>query len=110
MTVPLEGKDSKIVRRFNSCFLCSAYVLRYTRSSFSQTSCFTYLQMRTISYEIPEMVIAWNIIRHRGISVAHAYWVCGSKLLKICFFNSRFVKEYLQGFSLSIKLAPFAKV
>ena len=67
MTVPLEGKDSKIV--------------------------------------ISEMVIAGNIIRRRGISVARAIWFVCSKLLKICFFNSRFVKEYLQGFSLSINLA-----
>ena len=99
VTVPLEGKDSKIVRRFNSYFhRCSACALRYTRSSFSQTSCFIYLQMRTI-------VIAENIIRHRGISVTRAIWFVCSKLLKICFFNSRFVKEYLQGFSLSINSA-----
>ena len=56
MTVPLEGKDSKIV--------------------------------------ISEMVIAGNIIRRRGISVARSIWFVCSKLLKICFFNSRFVKEY----------------
>ena len=67
MTVPLEGKDSKIV--------------------------------------ISEMVIAGNIMRRRGISVARSIWFVCSKLLKICFFNSRFVKEYLQGFSLSINLA-----
>ena len=67
MTVPLEGKDSKIV--------------------------------------ISEMVIAGNIVTRRGISVARAIWFVCSKLLKICFFNSRFVKEYLQGFSLSINLA-----
>ena len=30
---------------------------------------------------------------------------CYLVLLKICFFNSRFVKEYLQSFSLSINLA-----
>ena len=104
VTVPLEGKDSKIVSRFNSCFhRCSAH----TRSSFSQTSCYIYLQMRTISYEISEMVIARNITRHRGISVARAIAICFvcSKLLKICFFDSQFVKEYLQGFNLSINLA-----
>ena len=67
MTVPLEGKDSKMV--------------------------------------ISETVIAGNIIRRGGISVARAIWFVCSKLLKICFFNSRFVKEYLQGFSLSINLA-----
>ena len=68
MTLPLEGKDSKIV--------------------------------------ISEMVIAGNIMTRRGISVvARAIWFLCSKLLKICFFNSRFVKEYLQGFSLSINLA-----
>ena len=102
--VPLEGKDSKIVSRFNSCFhRCSAH----TRSSFSQTSCYIYLQMRTISYEISEMVIAGKITRHRGISVARAIAICFvcSKLLKICFFDSQFVKEYLQGFNLSINLA-----
>ena len=49
---------------------------------------------------ISEMVIAGNIITRRG-----AIWFLCSKLLKICFFNSRFVKEYLQGFSLSINLA-----
>ena len=54
VTVPLEGKDSKIVGRFNSCFhRCSACVLRYTRSSFGQSSCFIHLQMR-----ISEMIIA----------------------------------------------------
>ena len=67
MTVPLEGKDSKIV--------------------------------------ISELVIAGNIIRRRGISVVRSIWFVCFKLLKICFFNSRFVKEYLQGFSLSINLA-----
>ena len=73
MTVPLEGKDSKIV--------------------------------------ISEMVITGNIIRRRGISVARAIRFVCSRLLKICFFNSRFVKEYLQGFSLSINFScPFAKV
>ena len=61
--------------------------------------------MRTIRNEISEMVIAGNIIRRRGISVARSIWFVCSKLLKICFFNSRFVKEYLQGFSLSINLA-----
>ena len=71
MTVPLEGKDSKIV--------------------------------------ISEMVIAGNIMRRRGISVARSIWFVCSKLLKICFFNSRFVKEYLQGFSLSINLAARCK-
>ena len=55
--------------------------------------------------EISEMVITGSIIRHRGISVARAIWFVCSKLLKICFLDSRFVKEYLQGFSLSIKLA-----
>ena len=105
-TVPLEGKDSKIVSRFNSCFhRCSACDLRHTRSSFSQTSCYIYLQMRTISYEISEMAIAGNITRHRCISVARAIWFVCPNLLKICFFDSQFVKEYLQGFSLSIKLA-----
>ena len=64
MTVPLEGKDLKIV--------------------------------------ISEMVIAGNFIRRRGISVARAIWFVCSKLLKICLLNSRSVKEYLQGFSLSI--------
>ena len=54
---------------------------------------------------ISEMVIAGNITTRRGISVARAIWFLCSKLLKICFFNSRFVKEYLQGFSLSINLA-----
>ena len=54
---------------------------------------------------ISEMVIARNIITRRGISVTRAIWFVCSKLLKICFFNSRFVKEYLQGFSLSINLA-----
>ena len=59
VTVPLEGKDSKIVGRFNSCFhRCSAGVLRYTRSSFGQTTYFIHLQMRIISYEISEMIIA----------------------------------------------------
>ena len=67
MTVPLEGKDSKIV--------------------------------------ISEMVIAGNIVTRRGIYVAHAIWFVCSKLIKICFFNSRFVKEYLQGLSLSINLS-----
>ena len=52
-----------------------------------------------------EMVIAGNIITRRGISVARAIWFLCSKLLKICFFNSRFVEEYLQGFSLSKNLA-----
>ena len=61
--------------------------------------------MRTIRNEISEMVTAGNIIRRRGISVARAFWFGNSKLPKICFFNSRFVKEYLQGFSLSINLA-----
>ena len=54
---------------------------------------------------ISEMVIAGNIITRRGISVTRAIWFVCSKLLKICLFNSRFVKEYLQGFSLSINLA-----
>ena len=54
---------------------------------------------------ISEMVIAGNIITRRGISVARAIWFVCSKLLKICFFNSRFVKEHLKGFSLSINLA-----
>ena len=54
---------------------------------------------------ISEMVIAGNIMRRRGIYVERSIWFVFSKLLKICFFNSRFVKEYLQGFSLSINLA-----
>ena len=54
---------------------------------------------------ISEMVIAGNILTRRGVYVARAIWFVCSKLLKICFFNSRFVKEYLQGFSLSINLA-----
>ena len=54
---------------------------------------------------ISEMVIARNIITRRGISVTRAMGFVCSKLLKICLFNSRFVKEYLQGFSLSINLA-----
>ena len=54
---------------------------------------------------ISEMVIARNIITRRGISVTRAIWFVCSKSLKICFFNSRFVEEYLQGFSLSINLA-----
>ena len=65
--------------------------------------------MRTIRNEISEMVIAGNIIRRRGISVAGAIWFGCCKLLKICFFNSRIVKEYLQGFSLSINLAARCK-
>ena len=87
VTVPLEGKHSKIVHRFNYCFhRCLACVLRYPRSSFShpsvfmcvlryprssfsQTSCFIHLQMRTIRYEISEVVTAGNIIRHWGIEV-----------------------------------------
>ena len=49
------------------------------------------------SLVISEMVIAGNITRRRAISVARTIWiVCSS------FFNSRFFKEYLQGFSLSI--------
>ena len=52
-----------------------------------------------------EIVIAGYIITRRGISVARAIWFVRSKLLKVCFFNSRFVEEYLQGFSLSINLA-----
>ena len=40
-----------------------------------------------ISYEMSEMVIAGNIIRHRGIYVARAIWFVFSKLLKICFFK-----------------------
>ena len=64
-----------------------------------------HLQMRTTRNEISEMVIAGNIIRRRAISVVRAIWFGCCKLLKICFFNSRIVKEYLQGFSLSINLA-----
>ena len=67
MTVPLEGKDSKIV--------------------------------------LSEMVIAGNIIRRRGYCSCYLVCVFDSKLLKIFFFDSRYVKEYLQGFSLSINLA-----
>ena len=97
VTLPLEGKHSKIVRRINSCFhRCSPCVLRYLRSSFSQTSCFMHLQMRTISYEISEMVITGNIIKHRGIYLARAIWFVFNKLLKIPFFNSRFLKEILE--------------
>ena len=45
--------NSKKVHRFNSYFhRCSACVLRYPRSSFSQTSCFIHLQMPTISYKL----------------------------------------------------------
>ena len=55
---------------------------------------------------ISEMIIARNVITRRGrISVTRAIWFVCSKLLKICLFNSQFVKEYLQGFSLSINLA-----
>ena len=54
---------------------------------------------------ISEMVIAGNITTRRGISLARAIWFLCSTLLKICSFNSRYVKEYLQGFSLSINLA-----
>ena len=87
VTVPLEGKHLKIICRFNSCLhRCSACAFRYPRSSFShprssfsQTSCFIHLQMRTISYDISEMVIAGNIIRHKGIYVARAIWfVCSN--------------------------------
>ena len=63
------------------------------------------LEGRDSNIVISEMVIAGNIITRRGISVACAIWFVCSKLLKICFFNSRFVNEYLQGFSLSINLA-----
>lgn len=49
--------------------------------------------LRTINCEISGMVIDGNIIRHKGISVARTIWFVCSKLLKICFFNPRFVKE-----------------
>ena len=62
--------------------------------------------MRTISYEIAEMVIAGNIIRHRGIYVARAIWFVCSKLLKIPFFNSRFLKD-VQGLSYQCKPTLF---
>ena len=39
---------------------------------------------------ISETVVAGNIMRRRGISVARSIWFVCSKLLKICFFNSRF--------------------
>ena len=39
---------------------------------------------------ISEMTIAGNIITRRGVYVARAIWFVCSKLLKICFFNSRF--------------------
>ena len=55
-----------------------------------------HLQMRTISYEISEMVITGNIIKHRGIYLARAIWFVFNKLLKIPFFNSRFLKEILE--------------
>ena len=43
--------------------------------------------MRTISYEMTEMVIAGNIVRYRGIYVVRDIWFVCSKLLKICFFK-----------------------
>ena len=63
------------------------------------------LEGRDSNIVISEMVIAGNIITRRGISVACAIWFLCSKLLKIRFFNSRFVNEYLQALSLSINLA-----
>ena len=63
------------------------------------------LECKDSKIVISEMVIAGNIVRRRGISVARAIWFVCPKLLKICFFNSRFVKKSLQGFSLSINLA-----
>ena len=49
------------------------------------------------------MVIAGNIIRHKGISVVHAIWFVCSKLPMICFFRD-LSKVNLQSFILSIKL------
>ena len=60
------------------------------------------LEGRDSNIVISEMVIAGNIITRRGISVARAIWFVCSKLLKICFFNSRFVKEYLQACKASV--------
>ena len=52
-----------------------------------------------------EIVIAGSIITLEVFLSARAIWFLCSKLLKICFFNSPFVKQYLRGFSLSINLA-----
>ena len=46
------------------------------------------LEGKDSSLVISEMVIAGNIARRRGISVARAIWFVSSS-----FFNSRFVKE-----------------
>ena len=43
--------------------------------------------MRTISYEMTEIVIAGNMVRYRGIYVVLATWFVCSKLRKICFFK-----------------------
>lgn len=51
------------------------------------------LSLRRIIYELSEIVLAGDIIRHEGISVAHANWFMCSKLPAICFFRD------LRGFS-----------
>ena len=52
----------------------------------------------------------WEYYNAKRYFCYSCYLVCVfRKLLKICFFNSRFVKEYLQGFSLSINLAARCK-
>ena len=58
------------------------------------------------------MVIAVNIVRHRGIYVARALWFVCSKLLTISFVSSRFLKEILGSLHqlLNKFSCPFAKV
>ena len=47
-------------------------IFQYTRVSATS--------LCTILYEIPEMVIAGDILRHKDISVAHDIWFVCSKL------------------------------
>ena len=65
-----------------SVFRMCASIFQYTRVSATS--------LCTILYNIPEVVIAGNILRHKGISVAHAIWFVCSKITNDLFL-SRFI-------------------
>ena len=69
VTVPLEGKHSKIVHRFHSCFYrCSACVLRYPRSSFSHPSVFS------LCFKVPAIEFQPNQLLHTFINAYDKLW------------------------------------
>ena len=88
---------------------CLVIICPQVDASFSQFKPATFYisksSLRTILYEISEIVIAGTIIRNKDISDADTIWFVCYKLPMICFFRDLFAIQNLQSLSLSTNLA-----